>query len=597
MNIFSYPFDSDYILQKKKRLKKTLLSKEVPRTKVNIAVLGGSTTDDIITILELFLLNYELEPHFYKSEYNQFWNDSVFHNQDLVDFNPDIIFIHTTSRNITEYTFDLSLTNEEMDKKLQSQYLYFEAMWKSLFEKYNCPIIQNNFELPLYRLMGNKDASSPHGKLNFITKLNQKFYDFAEKHDNFYINDINYLSSVYGISKWADPLYWYMYKYALSIDAIPEFSFNLANIVKSIYGKNRKMMVLDLDNTLWGGVIGDDGKEHIEIGNETPVSQAYSEFQDYIKSHKNLGILLSVCSKNDMSNALDGLSHPDNILKVEDFIKIKANWENKDINIAEICSEINLTPSSVVFIDDNPAEREIVYSQNNSIWTPCIENVENYIETIDRNGYFELTTFSKDDLTRNAMYKANIERENSNKKFANYNDYLLSLNMKATIKNFDKISISRIAQLTNKSNQFNLTTKRYTESDMSIIMNDTENYITLYGKLSDKFGDNGIVSVVIGHKLNDELHIDLWLMSCRVLKRDMEFAMLDKLVSIARSINISCIWGYYLKTPKNNMVHDLYEKFGFDLINKDEKENSSWKLYVENYENKNNVIQVLEEDY
>lgn len=593
MKELDYPFDSEYILKKRRSIKKQLLADGSQRIKKNIAVLGGSTTNDIISMLELFLLNYGIEPSFYQSEFGQYWQDAMFGNPELDGFKPDFIFIHTTNRNITEFNEGcMTASAAETDEALERQYSHFSRMWDNLFEKFHCPIIQNNMELPFYRLLGNKDSSDIHGKSNFISRLNMKFYEYAQTHENFFIHDINYLSASYGLEKWSQPFYWYMYKYALSVSAIPEFSYNLANIIKSILGKNKKAFALDLDNTLWGGVIGDDGQEGIEIGNETSMSQAYSEFQKYIKAHKNLGVILSVCSKNDEENAVLGLKHPDSILSPDDFISIKANWNTKDSNISEIASDINILTDSIVFIDDNPAEREIVKSQLPGVLAPDIKNVESYIQIIDKAGYFEVTSFSEDDIKRNEMYKKNAERAVQQKQFSNYNDYLKSLEMVAVIDDFDPIYLQRIVQLTNKSNQFNLTTKRYTQAEMEEVFH-SDNYIRLYGKLTDKFGDNGVVSVVIGKKENSSLHIDLWLMSCRVLKRDMEFAMLDELVKECLKNNISEIFGYYYKTAKNNMVKDLFASFGFEKIDAAENGDSVWKLNTADYTPAGHVIKVI----
>ena len=243
--------------------------------------------------------------------------------------------------------------------------------------------------MPFYRIMGNKDCCDYRGRSNFVNRLNEKFYEYAEKTEGFYINDIHFISASYGLKEWSNPLYWNMYKYAMCVEAIPEFSLNLANIIKSVFGKNKKALALDLDNTLWGGVVGDDGVEGIQIGQETGVSQSYYEFQSYIKSLKQLGIILTVCSKNDHENAIAGLNHPEGALKPDDFIIIKANWENKDRNIIETAAELNILPDSIVFVDDNPAERAIVNAQIAGISTPVMDSVENYITTIEEtyDGY------------------------------------------------------------------------------------------------------------------------------------------------------------------------------------------------------------------
>lgn len=587
----TYPFDANLILKKKRRIKKEL--KENGKfIQKNVAILGGSTTSEIKDMLELFLLNYGIEPCFYESEYGQFWQDAMFGNPELEAFAPDLIYIHTSNRNILSYP---TLVNSisEVDELLEAEYQRFASMWETLEATYQCPIIQNNFEMPEYRLLGNKDASDIHGRMNFLTRLNLRFYEYAQTHEHFYINDINYLSASYGLEKWSDPLFWHMYKYSLCLPAVPYLAFNIANIIKSIYGKNKKALVLDLDNTLWGGVVGDDGVEGIEIGHETPMGQVYSEFQEYLKELKDMGIMLNVDSKNDMENAIAGLKHPEGTLRPEDFIVIKANWESKDRNFAEISQELNILPESMVFIDDNPAEQEIVRAQIPEAVVPEIGKVEDYIRVIDRSGFFEVTNFSEEDFKRNAMYQENIKRRELQHSFADYEEYLKSLEMKAVIRDFDKIYLSRIAQLTNKSNQFNLTTKRFSEAEIESIVHKQE-YIRLYGKLSDKFGDNGVITVVLGRQEDAVLHIELWLMSCRVLKRGMEDAVLDELVKRAKERGICTLKGYYYKTSKNAMVQDFYRNFGFEKIAENEEGDSEWLLDIRGYRNRNTVIQVEE---
>ncbi len=590
MKELQYPFDSGYLLKKKRSIKKQLLADDMPRVEKKIAVLGGSTANDIVDITELFLLDYGIKPQFYLSEYNRYWQDAVFDNPELQEFAPDIVFIHTTNKNILAYP-DINSTKEEVDKLFSEQLAHFETMWKAIADKYHCPIIQNNFEQPYFRLMGNRDCFDYRGRVNYINRLNMAFADYAESHEGFYINDINYLSACYGIDKWSDPAAWHMYKYAMCIPAIPDFAFNLAGIIKSIFGKNRKSLVLDLDNTLWGGVVGDDGVDGIEIGQETHMGQVYSEFQKYLALVKNTGVMLTVCSKNDEENAIAGLKHPEGSLKPEDFIVIKANWENKDRNIVAIANELNIGLDALVFLDDNPAERAIVSSQLPMVAVPEMTAPEEYIKTVDRSHFFEITSFSGDDLKRNEMYKKNAERAALQSQFADYGEYLTSLDMVGVIDDFLPIYLPRITQLTNKSNQFNLTTRRFTTSEMEEVFAD-DSYIRLYGKLTDKFGDNGIVSVVIGKMNGDTLDVILWLMSCRVLKRDMEYAMLDNLVERAQEKGIKEIKGYYYPTAKNKMVKELYADFGFDKISEDEEGNTVWSLKTEGYNNKNNYIKV-----
>lgn len=593
MKELEYPFDAEYILKNRKRIKRKLLEDGTDFIDKKVAILGGSTTNNIKLMLELFLLNQGIRPVFYESEYNQYYEDAVFPNPRLEEFAPDIIYIHTSNRNVVHYP-QIADSIEHVSDMVIAVINRFVQMWDRLADVYHCPIIQNNFEMPLYRLMGNKDASDVHGAVNFLTRLNMKFYEYAQTHQNFYICDINYISADYGLREWSDPFYWYMYKYSLNFSAIPYLAFNVSNIIKSVFGRNKKGFVLDLDNTLWGGVIGEEGADHIMLGPEVPEGEAYAEFQEYIRLHKQLGILLNIDSKNDHNNAVAGIQHTNSAFSVEDFVCIKANWESKDRNFSSIAEELSLLPESLVFVDDNPAERHIVTGQIKGVSAPEIKEVHEYIQMLDRSGFFEVTTLSQDDLNRTGMYQENIKRKQLRNSFTDYSKYLLSLEMRGVIKAFAPVYIGRIAQLTNKSNQFNLTTKRYTQADIEVVA-EAPDYITLYGKLEDRFGDNGIVAVVIAHTKDKDCHIELFIMSCRVLKRDMEFAMMDTLIHRCLERGIERIFGYYYPTAKNDMVKDFYQQQQFEKLSEDENGNTKWVFYPDtSYRDRNKVIKIEE---
>jgi FkbH-like protein len=594
MRELEYPFDSEYLYHKKKSIRKQLLAQLDEKSCLHkkIAILGGSTTRDIRLMLELFLLQYGIKPEFYESEFDQYYQDAMFPNPALEAFAPDVVYLHTTIRNIADFP-KISDSAETVEQLLMQEYRRYEQMWDRLAAVYHCVIIQNNMEYPYYRMMGSRDASDIHGRVNYVTRLNLKFYEYAQRTEHFYIHDINYLSAQYGLEQWSDPFYWHSYKYALCVPAIPEFAFSVAKIIKSVYGKNKKAFVLDLDNTLWGGVVGDDGVENLVLGHETSAGQVYCAFQEYLKAYKEFGILLNIASKNDHENAVAGLNHPAGVLRPDDFIKIKANWEPKDRNLLQIAEELNLMPDSMVFVDDNPAEREIVRAQVPGAAVPEMPaEPAHYAKIIDRSGFFEVTGLSEDDRRRTAMYQENDRRMQEQAAFADYEEYLKALAMKAEIEPFTAVYMARIAQLTNKSNQFNLTTRRYSQPEIEAVAADPA-YITLYGKLEDKFGDNGVISVVIGHRQEQVLHMDLWIMSCRVLKRDMEFAMMDTLAERCMETGITEIRGYYYPTAKNAMVKEFYSRQGFDKIEEDAAGNTKWRLVLtDGYEKKNRVIAV-----
>ena len=581
MECFHYPLDTEQLLRKKRRIRKQLQAQIAHPLHKKIAILGGSTTNEVADQLGLFLLNYGIEAEFYQSEYGRYWQDAMFGTPELDAFAPDVIYIHTTWRNIQDFP-TVGQEAAAVEEMLEAEYARFESMWQALAQRYHCPVIQNNFDRPNYRLMGNRDVWDIHGRTNFISRLNQKFYAYAASHEDFYINDIDYLAADYGLTAWGDAFYWHMYKYAMCLDAIPSLASSLANIIKSLYGRNKKALVLDLDNTLWGGVVGDDGVDGIAIGPAGPAGQVYAEFQSYCKALKSIGVVLAVDSKNDEANALAGLNHPDGVLRPDDFVCIKANWEPKDRNLLAIAEELNLGADSFVFADDNPAERSIVAAQVPGVETPVLDGAENYIKMLDHGGYFEVTALSGEDLKKTELYHANAQRRRAQAAFSDYGAYLDSLEMKATIRRFEPLYMQRIAQLTNKSNQFNLTTLRCSEDDIRAMAEDA-GCLCLYGKLVDKFGDNGVVTVVAGRQQGDVLHLQLWLMSCRVLKRGMEDAMMDAVVADAASRGIKTIRGYYYPTAKNGMVRDFYAEMGYTQLETDENGGTVWELEVETY--------------
>lgn len=590
--IFTYPYDTELFLRKQKSIKRKLLArKDISYTHSRIAILGGATVDDIKNVMELFLLESGIKPVFYQSEYNKFYEDAVFGNAELDDFKPDIVVVFTSMVNIINWP-SVADSQADVQQKLAAEYERFCAVWNGLKSRYNAVIIQNTFDFPYENDMGSFTAV--RGRNRFVTALNEKFAAYAESNEGFYLHDLQGLSARIGLRKWHNPTQYAAYKFAMDYDVMPEVSLGMAKIVRAILGKTKKCLVLDLDNTLWGGVIGDDGAENIKIGHETPAAEAYTAWQEYVLRLKERGVILAVCSKNEDGIAKSGFAHPDSVLKLNDFAAFKANWMPKNENIAAIAKEINIGTDSLVFIDDNPVERQIVRDTMPEVAVPEVDgsDVFSYIRAIEEAGYFEAVTVSDDDLKRNESYQANKVRQELSATAASYDDFLKSLNMTAEIDGFKPVYFDRIAQLTGKTNQFNLTTRRYTRADIENMASD-QRYITLYGRLTDKFGDNGLISVIIGEKKEDGLHILLWLMSCRVLKRGMEENMLDVLAAKAQSEGCAKLIGYYYPTKKNKMVADMYASFGFVNVGTD-GEATVWELTLEEYEAKGKYIKVWE---
>ena len=573
-NILSYPFDSNLITRKKKKIIEELKKKTDLLVK-RIAILGGSTTSEFREILEIFLLNKGIQPLFYEGEFARYSEEILFENKDLELFKPDLIYIFTSAVNLPK-NLQPSLDLSEVNNILENEKKKFSELWLNIEKKYKCPVLQNNFDYPFVRSLGNLDGIDERGTVHFARALNTYF---AEKSNNLsYLNiiDINYLSSWMGISKWHDQSLWHSYKYAIGYDAINYLAHHAAAIISSIFGFAKKCLVLDLDNTLWGGIIGDDGKDFIKLGQGDPVGEAHNALQEYFLKLKKRGILLTIVSKNDEEIASTGLAHPDMFLSIDDFAVIKANWDAKSINIDKISKILNLGKESFAFIDDNPAERLEVSQTLPEVSVPDLgDNVVDFLSIIDQNALFETVALSKEDIDRSEQYLANAKRNIEEKSLGNYSAFLASLEMEAVIEPFKKINLERITQLINKTNQFNLTTKRYSLPEVNELMSNNK-YLTISARLKDKFGDNGLVSVVIAKLEKDIMEIDVWLMSCRVIKRDLEKAIFDYINKECIKRNVKLLRGIFIPSKKNMLVKKHYESLGFELKSKDKFE--IWEL-------------------
>jgi FkbH-like protein len=573
------PLNIPVILRKRKLLYQMLLERD-SRLTCRVAILGGSTTGEVKLSLELFLLHRGIKPEFYESEYGRFSEDVLFDNPALEVFQPHVAYIHTTYRNLRLVPGAGAKINE-CDAAVEQEVERFRRIWQKLGERFPaCTIIQNNFDLPTHRPLGNLEAGSHAGRVMFVNRLNVEFARAAAANAQLLIQDIQSLSADLGSAQWFDASYWFSYKLAATPYACVLIGSNLANIIGAIYGQTRKCLVLDLDNTLWGGVIGDDGVANLKIGSETAVAESYLAFQQYARDLKDRGILLAVCSKNEEAAAMEGLCHPDGVLRPNDFAAIRANWSPKHENLVAIAESLNIGVDSLVFVDDNPAERDIVRQHLPQVMVPEVGNDPAQFATIlERSGCFEVLSVNHDDLQRSLYYEENNARVDLRSDFKDYGQFLDSLQMEAEIKPFTAVYLDRIAQLTNKTNQFNCTTRRYTRTEIDQIAENPK-YIHLYGRLKDKFGDNGLISVVVGQVDGPALNLVLWLMSCRVLKRGMEEAMMDALERHCRARHIKTIIGHYLPTAKNAMVAGLYGQLGFQKIGENADGETTWQFQV-----------------
>lgn len=520
-------------------------------------------------------LNANLDVEFYEAGYNRFEEEILYDTGSMWGFKPDIIYLHTTYRNL-EFKNDINV-----------EYQKYERVWKYIKDKSQAIIVQNNFELPPLRSFGNLESTHGKGHIRFINSLNEKIGMFSET-PGFYVNDLNYLSARMGLERWYDASYWLNFKFAYSSEATITVAKSFLSIVQAIKGLSKKCLVLDLDNTLWGGVIGDDGLEGIGLGNGSARGEAYVEFQTYVKSLKERGVILAVCSKNELKTAKLGFTHSDSILKLDDFSSFQASWGMKTDALRLIAKELNIGLDSLVFIDDNPAERELIRTQLPEVEVPEVgTDVAEFAKHIDGNGYFESLKILNEDLNKSQYYAEGKKREAQAAEFENYAEFLLSLEMEAEIRAYDKQNLERINQLINKTNQFNLTTAR-TDIETVTEMVDNPNHVNLYARLKDKFGDNGLVACISATVDDGTANIDSWVMSCRVFKRELEFAHFDEFIKICEERSINRVKGKFVPSEKNSVVAELYKDLGFS-----KHSDTEWILEnISTYKFRNRAIKI-----
>jgi FkbH-like protein len=539
-----------------------LVSERVPTHK-RLAILGGATTQFLTPQIRLFACQRGVALATYESDFGLFEQEIWSESPTLRQFEPDVIHFHVSSRNLA-----LPLFAEDPAPLVRAQTERFVGLYRAAGERFRCAVIVNNFETSGERAYGALDALSPGTHNSMVRELNSALARALPV--QCYLNDIEQLSATLGKGRWFDPRLWNETKTAVSFECHPHYADRVAAMIGALFGKSKKCLVLDLDNTLWGGVIGDDGIAGIRLGAGNPEGEAFQEFQSYLKALKARGILLAVASKNELENALAPFrEHPDMLLKESDISCFVANWEPKDKSLRSIAGQLNIGVDSLVFFDDNPAERELVGSSLPQVTVIDVpQDPSAYVQTLDRANVFETLAVTQEDQLRGEFFQQNQARELLGAGAESYEEFLRRLEMRAVVEPITAANIARVTQLINKTNQFNLTTRRATEAEVRSLLDDPDVYTSTI-RLDDRFGSNGLISVVIGRVHADSLAIENWLMSCRVLKRGVELLEMERLLAYCRAKNLRTIIGRYLPTAKNKLVSRHYAELGFEEIEND----------------------------
>lgn len=571
----------------KKLLKKNVA--DLPQFKVTL--IGDTATQLLATAIRGVGVERGYNINLFDAEYNQVERQLLDPTSDLYQFDADFIVIFQSTHKLGEHH---SMLSSESQASLADDRIGFMA---SVCENpalsgkkiiyFNYPEIEDT----VFGSYANKVESSFTYQ---VRKLNYELMRLSQQYQNLFICDIAALQNKLGRDMMFAANVYTSTEMILSMDALPYIASRVMDIVCAVKGQFKKCLILDLDNTVWGGVIGDDGLEGIQLGHGLGIGKAFTEFQMWVKKLKQRGIIICVASKNNEETAKEPFEkHPDMVLKLDDIAVFQANWETKVDNIRTIQSVLNIGFDSMVFLDDNPFERNIVRENIKGITVPELpEDPAEYLEYLYSLNLFETASYSNLDKDRTKQYQVEAQRVSLSKTFTNEADFLKSLNMVSVVSGFTKFNTPRVAQLSQRSNQFNLRTVRYTDADIEALANDP-NVIDLSFTLEDKFGDNGLIAVVIMKPLDKEtLFVDTWFMSCRVLKRGMENFTLNTMVEKAKAAGYKKIIGEYLPTPKNKMVENHYTGLGFMPVGG--AATAQYELKVGEYQPRESYIDIKE---
>ncbi len=562
-------FDELFLLSS---LRKKAHAKEVPRLgavreRIRLAIVGGYSLYPLHELIEHVCETEGFPCEVWLGAFDNYVSEITDQESDLYAFAPKVVLcLPAESRCV--YTGKLTDSREAQRAEAARAVEELLKLAGDLHEKSRAEIILTNFMLPARHDLGPYRSRTLGSDWTFRKWVNLELGLNAPPY--IHICDLEFLSHRHGGLGARDERSWFESKQPCSPAMLVELAREVAHLIAALKRAPKKVLALDLDNTLWGGVVAEDGLDGIELGDTSPRGEAFKAFQKYIATLKQRGVLLAVCSKNDHAKAAEVFEkHPEMVLRMEEIVSFKANWEPKSDNLRQMASELNLGLDSFVFVDDNPAEIEIVRQ-----FAPEVASIllgpdpSGYVAQLQDCRFFEPRSITAEDAERTGQYRSDAQRKELEGKAANMDSYLESLMMEATIAQFNSTDAPRLAQLINKSNQFNLTTRRRTEADVLDVMKDPQR-VAFSVRLKDRFGDHGLISIVIGEKAGETMKIDTWLMSCRVLKRQVEETVLNELALLAALRGCNRLEGIYLPTAKNEMVRDFYKRMGFALTAED----------------------------
>ena len=554
------------------------LGPDGPEPVVRIAVMGSLSTGPLTDLLELYTYSRGLRAETYEADYGVFRQEILDPGSALYGFNPDFVFLATGLPDLGHLP-QLGCDEDQVHKLVDLEVAEWRALWDVLQSRLTCQILQNNFVQEPHRLLGNHESAMPSSPGSFAALVNEAFR--RERRPGVTIHDVDHLASCAGRWAWCDPRFFHHAKMPCAPEQLVGYADSVAAQIAAQRGLSRKCLVLDLDDTLWGGVIGDDGLEGIRIGQGDGASEAFAAFQRYVKGLGERGLILAVCSANEEATARAVFEqHPGMVLKLEDISCFVANWEDKATNLRRIASQLSIGLDSLVFVDDNPAQRALVRSLAPEVAVPEMPiDPSEYIRALEDHRYFECVSIGVEDLQRTAQYQANNARADAQQQAGGVDGYLKALRMRARIEPIQPLTLARSAQLINKTNQFNLTTRRYSLAEVETIVESPE-WLSLTVSLEDRFGDSGLISVMLARREGSALNIEAWLMSCRALRRGVEQLLMNHLCEVAQRLGVDTLRGEYIPSPKNGLVADHYADLGFLQVAGNEGETTRWELAI-----------------